>query len=350
MRRYGRRGSAQPVKTLLRPETCIAHAPRRKLLGLDDELHICEGIMDMVEKYDAFTVGQRGVLHSGGTAFPGVSSCLANIKAAGKTIVVLSNFAGRASAQLAKFPSMGVNPDDIDGIITSGDLVYGYLSRNQEKLGTRALWIASTQRQEDGLSDFFDGLQGYSLASSVEDADFFLVSGAESMFAGTEAEKKTIFREDGMIKHFREIFRVGIQRSMLMLCADPELRVIESDGQRLYSGGSLAKIYAQLGGRVMYFGKPYTAAFEEARQLLCELTGADADELDNDDFRICHIGDSLHDDVAGAIAVGMDAAFIAKTGSHAKDMGGSITQASVGQLCLRCKVPLPQCVVPRFEW
>eukprot|EP00930_Biecheleria_cincta_P002572 TRINITY_DN10357_c0_g2_i1.p1 TRINITY_DN10357_c0_g2~~TRINITY_DN10357_c0_g2_i1.p1 ORF type:complete len:416 (-),score=74.63 TRINITY_DN10357_c0_g2_i1:602-1849(-) len=337
VRRYGRPGSAQVQKILRRPETCIAHAGRKWRPGHND-LQLCRGISELVERYDAFTV-DPGVLHNGINAFPEVSSCLEAIKAAGKSIIILSSDAGRASVQLAKLSSIGVNPDQIDGIVTSGDLVYRYLSRMQEKLGTRILWVARTQQQVYGLSDFFDGLPGYSLASSVEDANFFLVSGAQTIFAGTEAEEETGFMEDGQVHHYRQILRIGIHRSMVMLCADPALGVTESDGRKLYSGGSLAKIYEQLGGRVIYFGKPYTAAFEEARNLLCELTGADADELDSNDFRICHIGNSLHDDVAGAAAVGMDAAFIADE-----------QEAGVRQLCRAENVCLPQCVVPHFAW
>lgn len=310
---------------------------------------------ELIESYDAFSLDQYGVLHDGREAYPGAADCLAQIKAAGKPCVILSNYAGRADRQRDKLPHIGFDPELFAGVVTSGELTHRYLSK-QGKLGKRVLWIAWSERELRGLSDFFDGLEGYTLASSVEEADFILVSGVESRFAGTQAEDACDYERTGNHRLYRPLFRAAIQRMLPMICANPDLRVIRPGGWRAYLGGALAQYYERLGGQVIYFGKPHSSAFEEARRQLCEaaaeLRCKDALQLELDeDFRICHVGDSLHHDVRGALSVGLAAAFVAQTGLHAEEMGEEpLTQERILDLCKEYKVPFPQAAVPRFVW
>jgi len=346
--------TSRPRRELLRPETAIAHAksPRRP-----DGIRICNGISELIEGYDAFTLDQYGVLHDGRQAYPGAPECVAKMKEAGKPCVILSNYAGRSDRQREKLPGIGFDPDDLAGVVTSGELVFRYLAR-QGKLGKRVLWIAWTEREARGLGNFFDGLEDYTLADTVEEADFILVSGVQSRFAGTAAEDACDYEETGNHRLYRPIFRAAIQRALPMICANPDHRVVRPGGWQAYLGGFLAAYYERLGGQVIYFGKPHTAAFEEARRQLCHAAAggdeAKALELELDEgFRICHVGDSLHHDVKGALSVGFDAAFVAKTGLHAEAMGGpeaELTQVGVRDLCLEEEVPMPQAALPRFTW
>lgn len=346
--------TSKPRKELLRPETRIAHAtaPARA-----DGIRLCSGMSELLESYDAFTLDQYGVLHDGREAYPGAAECVAKMKEAGKPCVILSNYAGRAERQKEKLPRIGFNPNDLAGVVTSGEMAFRYLAK-QGKFGKRVLWIAWTELEARGLGDFFEGLEGYTLSESVEEADFILVSGVQSRFAGTAVEDACDYEETGNHRLYRPMFRAAIQRNLPMICANPDLRVIRPGGWKAYLGGSLAAYYERLGGQVIYFGKPYTSAFEEARRQLCHAV-ADGDEAKalelelDEEFRICHVGDSLHHDVKGAISVGFDAAFVALTGIHAEEMGGDgaeLSQVGIRDLCEEEKVPLPQAVVPRFSW
>uniref|UniRef100_A0A7S0AKY5 Uncharacterized protein n=1 Tax=Pyrodinium bahamense TaxID=73915 RepID=A0A7S0AKY5_9DINO len=208
-------------------------------------------------------------------------------------------------------------------------------------MGSHALWIAWPDLQQRGLAQYFDELPRYSLAQEVGDADFILVSGVGSLFAGTPNALKMKFERDGNPVPFGKTFRVAIARSLPMVCANPDLEVVRPGGWKANLPGALAKQYENLGGRVIFFGKPYTAAFEEARRLL-EETGVGK--------RICHVGDSLLHDVAGASNVGLDAAFVVQTGIHAEHLPELPSVNDIAKLCKKERVPLPAVVIPRFTW
>ncbi|CAJ1341289.1 unnamed protein product, partial [Effrenium voratum] len=354
IRRFNVNATGLPRKILLRPQTRIAHAER----PLEVEgLQLCSGMSELVDCYDAFTLDQYGVLSDGREAFDGAAHCIAQMKAAGKPCVILSNYAGRAERQMERLPSMGLEPDGL-AVVTAGELAHNYLAKQgaNGKLGSRVLWIAWSER-ERGLGDFFEDLPGFSLASSVDSADFILVSGVESRFAGTEAEEACAYEETGEQRVYRPLFRAAIQRMLPMVCANPDCRVLRSDGRQSFMGGALAEYYERLGGQVMYFGKPHSSAFEEARRLLCRAAAQDEEEaleLELDEgFRICHVGDSLQYDVQGAMSVGFDAAFVAQTGIHSSDLQGEWADMSkdrIRDLCISHKVPVPQAALPRFAW
>merc|ERR1719410_1922145 len=78
-----------------------------------------------------------------------------------------------------------------------------------------------------GLADFFHDLDGFTLAQSVDDADFILVSGVGSIFAGTPSAITTTFEEDAITKPFEKYFRLACHHSLPMLCANPDEEFFE---------------------------------------------------------------------------------------------------------------------------
>jgi len=275
--------------------------------------------------------------------FPGIVQCLTELKTLGKSTVILSNCASRVEFQRNKLEdSMGIDHELIGGIVTSGELTHAYIQQNRQKLGSRVLWIAWEDMEARGLADFFHDLDGFTLAQSVADADFILVSGVGSIFAGTPSAITTTFEEDAITKPFEKYFRMACHRSLPMLCANPDEEVMVGSTERAYMPGLLAKRYKELGGRVISFGKPYTAAFEAARRLL--------EDQGFGEGRICHIGDSLNDDVAGADHAGLDAAWVVETSIDKKHLPEDACAGDVFQFCRDRQVPSPAVVLPRLAW
>ena len=141
-----------------------------------------------------------------------------------------------------------------------------------------------------------------------------------------------------------------VNRTSISPQANPDLTVTLPDGSTGHMPGKIAQAYEALGGRVIYFGKPYAPAFAEALALL----GPEVDPS-----RVLHVGDSLMHDVAGAAAAGIHSLFVAG-GIHAQELGvpdaaaegatgGELSADSLEQIFADYGVR-PTLSTPAFRW
>ena len=101
------------------------------------------------------------------------------------------------------------------------------------------------------------------------------------------------------IGNYEEILQDGAQSRVKMVCANPDLEVIRG-GRRMICAGALAERYEELGGSVIYYGKPKRPIYDTCLS-----------QLGNPDPRkVLAIGDSLRTDIAGATAIGMDSLLV----------------------------------------
>ncbi len=73
---------------------------------------------------------------------------------------------------------------------------------------------------------------------------------------------------------------------------------------REWCAGALARLYTEMGGESLYFGKPHPPIYDLARRRLSELGLLPADS------RILAIGDGLHTDIQGAQGEDIDSLYI----------------------------------------
>ena len=76
---------------------------------------------------------------------------------------------------------------------------------------------------------------------SLEESDFILCTG---------------FFEDKerFIRFYKDLLKKNIQ--LKMICTNPDL-IVHRGSSKEYCAGTLAAIFEELGGKVVYFGKPY---------------------------------------------------------------------------------------------
>jgi len=177
------------------------------------------------------------------------------------------------------------------------------------------------------------------LDTGHEGADFILLSGTQSYFAGTDNETLTPYERKGDIAPFYRLFRRGISSKLQMLCVNPDLTE-QREGQTSFIDGYLAKVYADMGGEVLYFGKPGNSAFESARVILEDL---DVEE------NICHIGCSIRNDCTGAKKNGLDSALVVATGEHNMDFE-ELNDVEVERYAFERELQAPSAAMPRFQW
>jgi HAD superfamily hydrolase (TIGR01459 family) len=112
---------------------------------------------------------------------------------------------------------------------------------------------------------------------------------------------------------YREYWHEALARRLPFLCANPDL-VVQRGDQMIYCAGALAQQYENLGGEVLYLGKPHAPAYALVAERLRELTSRDIPRA-----KWLAIGDGLKTDILGATRAGIDSLLITG-GIHEREL------------------------------
>ena len=61
-------------------------------------------------------------------------------------------------------------------------------------------------------------------------------------------------------------------RKLTLICANPDI-VVERGDRLIYCAGAIAELYRELGGEVIFYGKPHRPIYERAMALAAERRG-----------------------------------------------------------------------------
>jgi HAD superfamily hydrolase (TIGR01459 family) len=265
----------------------------------------------IIAPYDAVLLDLWGVVHDGSQLYPGAKEAMAQLKAADKRIMLVSNAPRRAAKAQIVLRQLGVSDEMYDHIITSGEIGYRWLKEGRQGWGRRYFFIGPTRD-----SDVLDGLD-YQRVHDVRQTDFLLNVGF-----GSEEESAA---------NWQPLLIEAAGRALPMLCLNPDMEVVKISGERFPCAGVLAADYQRLGGSVTYFGKPHQAIYDYCFDVLgCR------------EAKVLVIGDGLATDIKGAAQAGVDAVFI--TGGifqHEKE--------SVEEVCRKHALS-PRYVMPSLVW
>lgn len=248
---------------------------------------IISALSDISDTYDAMFVDLWGCVHDGIKAMPDAVAALQAYRQRGGAVVLLTN-APRARNEVAKqLEKFGVPTDAYDTIATSGDS--GRAAMFRGAVG-RKVWFIG---QPHDLS-FFDPLHLVAdpvdiVQVELDEAEGIVCCGPEDPHADPDV--------------MRPAFLKAKTKGLPLLCANPDIMVDRGD-RREWCAGALAKLYTEMGGESLYFGKPYPPIYDLARRRLAEL-GKDVA-----DSRILAVGDGVLTDIQGAMGEDIDSLFI----------------------------------------
>ncbi|KAG7399452.1 hypothetical protein PHYBOEH_008824 [Phytophthora boehmeriae] len=273
---------------------------------------IITGLSKVIADYDVVVIDQYGVLHNGTLPYIGAVECFNRMIKEGKTVVLLSNTAHRSCALPDKLGPMGFSTQ-FQGV-TGGEVAYEYL-RDRPETFARCSLITSdldgkVTKRASNPGSIFNGLEVQIV--DIDKAQFLMVEGTQQVcYSDRVADVlPTDYRHTGKVNDaIKDFLRGGIERKLPLLCPNPDVLAVVANDQFVHMGGGIAKLYEQMGGDVVYFGKPMKEHFEICLRL-ANVT---------DKSRVVHIGDSLHHDIQGAKNTGIDSIFIA-AGVHAKEL------------------------------
>ena len=271
-------------------------------------MRLLEGLVQILDRFDACLVDQYGVLHDGNAIFPAAADGLRALTAAGKPVVVITNSGKRAAENMARLQRLGLPRDAFADLMSSGELTWQLLRDRPDAffqaLGRECYLIA---RQGEGK--FLDGLD-LEIVDRIERASFILLASIDQV-----ADRAA----------FDDLLRDAAARGVPMLCSNPDLLSVVPGGETVPGPGAAARCYERYGGLVRFIGKPYPHLFDAAQRK----TGI------TDRSRILVIGDSLNHDIAGGRDGGF-ATLLVASGVHASEITRDRKQIVPGALADLC--------------
>ncbi|OMO62158.1 HAD-superfamily hydrolase, subfamily IIA, putative 3 [Corchorus capsularis] len=285
-------------------------------------------------RFKAWFLDQFGVLHDGKQPYPGAISTLEKLATTGAKMVIISNSSRRASATIKRMTSLGFDPSLFAGAITSGELTHQYLQRRDDAwfaaLGRSCIHMTWSDRGAISL----EGL-GLQVVENVEEADFILAHGTEALGLPSGAVRPM------NLEGLEKILEHCATKRIPMVVANPDFVTVEARALSIMPG-TLAAKYEKLGGEVKWMGKPDKIIYESAMGMV----SVDASDS-------IAVGDSLHHDIKGANAAGIQSAFITG-GIHATELGldtfGEVADLSSVQALASKYDAYPTFVLPSFTW
>lgn len=256
-------------------------------------LRLLTGLSELAPAYDGLILDLWGVLHDGAAPYPGAVDALTRLKRAAKRLVVLSNAPRRAALVEKRMNQIGIAPGLYDHVHSSGEEAWQHLARRDDPfyaaLGRRCYHIGP-MRDDNMLAG-----TGLTRVATIGEAEFVLNTGPSDW--------------DETVAQYEPLLQAALARALPMVCANPDLVVMQGD-RRSICAGAVAQRYEALGGRVRWHGKPFPSVYATCFALI-----GIADRR-----RILAVGDSLRTDIAGANAAGIDSVLVTG-GIHAEELG-----------------------------
>ncbi|MGV6846790.1 MAG: HAD family hydrolase [Marinibacterium sp.] len=250
---------------------------------------IIQSLADVSDRYQALYVDLWGCLHDGVRALPGAVAALQTFRSKGGIVVLLTNSPRpRAGVESQIRDDFGVPDDAWDTIASSGDsarvaMFTGVIGRK--------VWFMGEWHRDAG---FFDVPKILDAPVDIKRVDLDAAEGIACCGPFDPFADPAVNRPH---------FLYAKQKGLKLLCANPDI-VVDRGDKREWCAGALARLYTEMGGESLYFGKPHPPIYDLARRRLLAL---------GHDFpasAILAIGDGIQTDIAGAMGEDIDSLYV----------------------------------------
>jgi len=240
-----------------------------------------KGLRSIAEDYDIFYIDLWGVIHNGINLHKNAIEALEKITKAKKQYVLLTN-APRPNKTVKSFlEKMGMDKKIREKVYSSGEAALSYLKKN---LLDNKFYHLGPARDFDLFLDLRKNK-----TTNIKESSYLLCTG--------------LFEEQGEdLNYYKELFKEHINKKMI--CTNPDLIVDRGDKRELCAG-SVALVFKEMGGEVIYFGKPFPEVYNQS--------------IDNKEKRVLSIGDNLNTDIKGANNLNYDSLIISN-GVHKNEI------------------------------
>lgn len=242
--------------------------------------------------YDVVLSDIWGVVHNGLVSFPHACDALMRMRARGAIVVLVTNAPRPSDSVMRQLDRLHVPREAYDAVVSSGDVTRGVI---EERRGKTVFHLGPEHDRS-----IFTGLNVQ--FAPLESADYVICSGLDDDDQDTPDD-------------YRDRLEIMLKRKLFMVCGNPDV-VVERGDKLVYCAGSVADLYATMGGEVLYAGKPYRPIYDMA---LAKAEAAAGKRIPR--ARVLAVGDSVRTDLKGARTAGIDFLFVT-SGIHAEELGG----------------------------
>ena len=267
-------------------------------------LRFVERLRDLVGGKEVVLSDIWGVVHNGLESFPEACEALHSYRSQGGTVILITNAPRPADSVQRQLRKLGVADEVYNAIVSSGDLTRQYVAGHP---GGKVFWLGP--ERDNSIH------RGIDLTiSPLDEANYIICTG---LF-----DDETETPDD-----YRSMMQQALERKLPLICANPDI-VVERGDRLIYCAGAIAELYRELGGEVIFYGKPHRPIYERAM----ELAAAHVSHPIARD-KVLAIGDSVRTALAGAHGFGIDLLFVTR-GIHSEEFEGveQLDPASVKEL------------------
>ena len=235
-----------------------------------------KSLKEIEDKYDIFFIDLWGVIHNGLQLFESIEKVLNRLKKKNKVIFFITNAPRRSFVIADQLNDFGLSKNFYDRIISSGEITWLSLKKNYEKKKCFMIGPPRDYHLVEGLD--IEVVEDYS-----NGVDIIINTGP--------------WGDNDILENYTDLLNSLIKFNSLMICSNPDKTVIRGKNFMICAG-LLAEYYEKIGGKVIYYGKPYSNIYEFCYKFI---------EGEN---KILVIGDSLENDIKGANLQKLDSVLI----------------------------------------
>lgn len=337
-------------------------------------------------KYDTVACDIYGVIHDGIKAYTYSKSALRELRSHNEHVILLSNSTRLQDKLDVNMTSkFGIDSSCYEEILSSGVLTKLFLKDAAESLetghvkstachATAQLNGKSTSMEPDEFAKKYLKTGKFFLAGDpdwqeplylpvsptltrVHDWDqieFVLLGSIRGLFP--EDRPVDPFNEKDVRADYQPLLNKCLERNIPIVCANPDVFApngLDSQGniKLLICPGYVGQMYEEMGGQVLYFGKPFRSIYEYL--VKHKAKGSIKEGDDQPSSRIVCVGDNVATDVKGATEAGLDVVMILG-GVHWEDLKDAKDdeelKSRVKELCSRFGSQEPTFLMPLLRY
>ncbi len=239
-------------------------------------------LSEIFNTYDTFVIDLWGVIHNGIKLNDKALEAVDQLNKKSKKIVFLSN-APRPSTKVVDFLlSMNMNKKYLSNVMTSGEAAMQAINKN--KFGKKFFHLGPPRD-----SAIFEKVKENK--TTIDSCDFILCTG---LFDEDDPDLNKIQLHENDLDYYKNFLIKHTSKKLV--CTNPDL-IVHRGNKEEYCAGYIAKIFEELGGEAIYYGKPHKEIYE-----MCF----------NKNEKVLAIGDNLRTDIKGANNLDKDCLFISE--------------------------------------